>query len=108
MPQDIDIHIALEIISREPKGMLGQDVIADNEVVKHIIGFKQSAVVSKDIERFAYMTLVKITEILLDAIIERHVRIQVFQLLPLVYDLYHRVGLQEETVFSEEDEQQTV
>ena len=108
MPQDVHIHVALEVVGGEPSGMFLQQLVADLDIIQHFVRLKESAIIGKYLVLLALEACVHITEILLHTIVERTVFVHLFQLLPLIDDLHHRIGREQTAVLSKEDEQQTI
>ena len=88
--------------------MLCQQVVADLDAVQHLVGLEEPAVVGKYLVLLALEARIHIAEILLHAVVERTVFVHLLQLLPLVNNLYHRVGRQQSAVLGKEDEEQAV
>ena len=88
--------------------MLSQQVIRNRNIVEHLVGLEQSAVIG---EYLVFLTLearIHIAEILLHTVVERAVFVHLLQLFPLVDNLHHRVGRQQTAILCEEDEEQAV
>ena len=88
--------------------MLSQQVVRNRDIVEHLVGLEQSAVIG---EYLVFLTLearIHIAEILFHAVVERAVFIHLLQFLILAYYLLYQVGRQQSTVLRKEDEQQTV
>ena len=108
MTQDVHIHITLKVVFRQFASVCCQYFIGDFDVIQYLIRLKQTTIIGKYLVVLALIACVHVAEILLHSVVERPIFVHLLQALPLVNNLYHRIGRQKSTIFSEEDEQQTI
>ncbi|MCF8371665.1 MAG: hypothetical protein K9H64_08575 [Bacteroidales bacterium] len=110
MPQDVYIHLTLKIVIGQLHHMGKQDVIINQDIVKHFICLKQSPVVSKNVVNafLPFSAGIDIPEILFKNGVQGFVGIFFLQYFPPVHNSRNGIGWQQPAVFSKKDKQETV